>query len=1097
MVFTRALDARRIAAACAAVLLCGAHPAPAQRPDPAAALGTAVAAAEGALQAGERQIAESHFRSALLEGWMIVGAIAAADGRLADARHAFTRAAAATADSRAAEEALAAVQTQMGDAAAALPILSRLAALDPRNLRIRHLLAQAYVAGGHHEAAVQELEEALGVAPADLETAFTLAAGYARVKKFDAAERLFARVATARPIPQTYVLIGRAYRDAGAYDRAAAALRRALKMDPRVRRAHYYLGMVALMAEGVVRVEDAIGEFLQEQKIAPDDPLNNLRLGMALVVARREREALAPLELVARAPQPLPEAIEYLGRAQLGAGRAADAVVTLQRALQTARDRSAEPGRLGQIHYVLATALRESGRAAEAAAEFERASQASAARATTDRERLERYLADAGEAPRTTSATGVPLHAAILEGTTPAQRAALARQASATLARTSLNLGVLQAQAGRFTRAAASFEEAASLDPSIPRVQFSLGVAYFNAGDHAKAIPPLERTVAAEPQDREAARMLAMACFNAGQYARAAALLADDPQRAADPSLEYTYGTALVRSDRGAEAEQVFSRLLAAHGDAPALNVVLGQAHAQQGDFDAAVAALRRALQQKPDVAEANATLGVIYLKQGKLEDAARALRAELAAHAGDAASRYTLATVLDLDGHQDAALAELRTLLRTRPDHANARYLLGKILLARDDAEGARSHLEIAVRLAPEDANIHYQLGLAYQKLGQPERAREQFDQFQQLKDRQRKAGGAAAEIAADYAEHATEYAEHAAEHAAEYAEYAEVAAEHAADAEHAEFDSERMQRGNAAAARDRGAVLREAAAALEAGRRGDAARLFKEAADRFHSVAALLQLARLQSGDGDAPGAIASLQAARILAPNSEEVLSALAQLSLGARLPVPAAGALEALTRMCPDVAQYHYLLGVALMTAGDTVRATDALQAADRLEPGRALTLAALGLALNSRKQFTDARAALVRSLELDPDSPPTIAALAEAEASLGNLDAAERDARRALAASPGEPTAHLVLGMVQFEHGRYAEARDAFVKAAEADPRSAKADYQLSLVYARLGDAAAAERSLESYRRKLAQIDETVKAMRAATLPVTRPKGIAR
>ena len=291
-----------------------------------------------------------------------------------------------------------------------------------------------------------------------------------------------------------------------------------------------------------------------------------------------------------------------------------------------------------------------------------------------------------------------------------------------------------------------------------------------------------------------------------------------------------------------------------------------------------------------------------------------------------------------------------------------------------------------------------------------------------------------------------------------------------------------------------DRATLLADAAAALKAGRRSEARQIYLAAADRFRSVAALLQLARLQSGDGDANGAMSSLQRARALAPNSEEVLSALAQFALGAQLPVPAAGALEALTRMCPDVAQYHYLFGVALMTAGDMVRATDALQAADRLEPGRPLTLAALGLALNSRKQFAEARAALTRSLELDPESAPAIAALAESEASLGDLPSAERHAQRALAALPGEPTAHLVLGMVRLQEGRYPEARDALLRAAAA-PRSAKADYQLSLVYARLGDTVNAERSLESYRRKLAEIDDNLKAMRAATFPTAaKPAG---
>jgi tetratricopeptide (TPR) repeat protein len=719
-----------------AALSLAAAPGLAQKPDPTAGLTAAVAAAESALQLGERQIAESHLRSALFEGWMLLGAIAATEGRLPEARTAFTHASTAVASSRAGEEALAAVQIQMGDAAAALPILSRLSGMDPKNMRLRHLLAQAYIVSGNPAAAVQELEEAHAAAPDDLETTFALASGYARVKKFAEAERLFTRVTAERPIPQTYVLIARVYRDAGAYDRATAALQRALAIDPKVRRAHYYLGMVTLLSEGVSRIDEAIAEFVQEQKISPDDPVNTLRSAMALVVARREREALAPLEALARTPRPAPEVIEYLGRAQLGAGRAAEAVVTLRRALDVA---PAEPGKLGQLHYVLATALRDAGRASEAAAEFDLAQRASADRVDTERERLQRYMADASDPP-TASLSALPLTAAILEGTTAEQRAAVARQTSATLARTSLNLGVLQAQARRFTRAAASFEQAAALDPSIPRVQYSLGVAYFNAGAHAKAAAALERAIAAEPQDREARRMLALASFNAGAFARAAELLADDPQRASDPSLDYTYGTALVRSERGEEAERVFSNLLARHGDAPELNVVLGQAHAQQGDFDAAIKALRHALELKADVAEANGTLGVIYLKQGKLPEATQALRAELATHANDQASRYTLATVLDLDGQQDAAVAELRTLLRANADHANARYLMGKIVLARGDAETALSHLDVAVRLAPQDANIHYQLGLAYQKLGKTDLARRAFEEFQRLKDKGRK---------------------------------------------------------------------------------------------------------------------------------------------------------------------------------------------------------------------------------------------------------------------------------------------------------------------------------------------------------------------
>ena len=82
--------------------------------------------------------------------------------------------------------------------------------------------------------------------------------------------------------------------------------------------------------------------------------------------------------------------------------------------------------------------------------------------------------------------------------------------------------------------------------------------------------------------------MLALASLNVEDFAKAVELLRDDPQRDTDPSMQFAYGVALVRSGRAAEAEATFSRLVAAHADSAELNVVLGQAHAEQGDYDGA-----------------------------------------------------------------------------------------------------------------------------------------------------------------------------------------------------------------------------------------------------------------------------------------------------------------------------------------------------------------------------------------------------------------------------------------------------------------------------------------------------------------------------
>jgi Tfp pilus assembly protein PilF len=68
-----------------------------------------------------------------------------------------------------------------------------------------------------------------------------------------------------------------------------------------------------------------------------------------------------------------------------------------------------------------------------------------------------------------------------------------------------------------------------------------------------------------------------------------------------------------------------------------------------------------------------------------------------------------------------------------------------------------------------------------------------------------------------------------------------------------------------------DRSTVLQQAAAALQSGRRAEAMRLFRLAAERHQSVQAYLELARLQSRAGHPSSALTSLSKARELAPNS----------------------------------------------------------------------------------------------------------------------------------------------------------------------------------------------------------------------------------
>jgi tetratricopeptide (TPR) repeat protein len=256
------------------------------------------------------------------------------------------------------------------------------------------------------------------------------------------------------------------------------------------------------------------------------------------------------------------------------------------------------------------------------------------------------------------------------------------------------------------------------------------------------------------------------------------------------------------------------------------------------------------------------------------------------------------------------------------------------------------------------------------------------------------------------------------------------------------------------------------------------------QSAIERFRSVRALLLLARLQSSRRNPAAALRSLDQARTLAPNSEDVLLAYGQFSLAERTPLPAILALEPLSRMCPSVGHYRYLLGVALMQIGNTPASVDALREAQRLEPDRPLTLVGLGLALNSQKLYAEARDHLLRCLELEPDNIDAVAALAEAEEGLGETENAEAHAQRALSRSPGNATANLALGMLRIKQERYQEARDALEQAVTAEPTLPKAHYQLSLACARLGDQEGSRRHVELYQKHLKEAEDRLRDLGA-------------
>ncbi|MCG8454940.1 MAG: tetratricopeptide repeat protein, partial [Holophagales bacterium] len=243
-----------------------------------------------------------------------------------------------------------------------------------------------------------------------------------------------------------------------------------------------------------------------------------------------------------------------------------------------------------------------------------------------------------------------------------------------------------------------------------------------------------------------------------------------------------------------------------------------------------------------------------------------------------------------------------------------------------------------------------------------------------------------------------------------------------------------------------DRELALSLASAEERSGNPAAAEAQLRSVAERFDSVRALLEWARLATDRGDLPTALTVLRRALGRAPASEAVLGAFARTSLRSNLPVPAIQVLEPLHRMHPTVAEYPYLLGVARLQVADLDRAITSLDESIRIDPERPLPWIALGIAYNKRSRHGEAAEVLLRALRLAPENPEALAALAEAEEGRGRRGQAEmlagRVPRSTLEASvPTRASAHRVLGSVALKRGEPTTAREALDQAVALEPSS--------------------------------------------------------
>ncbi|HEU4664632.1 MAG TPA: tetratricopeptide repeat protein [Dokdonella sp.] len=190
------------------------------------------------------------------------------------------------------------------------------------------------------------------------------------------------------------------------------------------------------------------------------------------------------------------------------------------------------------------------------------------------------------------------------------------------------------------------------------------------------------------------------------------------------------------------------------------------------------------------------------------------------------------------------------------------------------------------------------------------------------------------------------------------------------------------------------------------------------------------------------------------------------ALFQLGRGA----DAVAALESALALAPQSVEVLCNLASVRLAAGEAAKALEALEAALLLAPAHPAVLNGLGNARRAIGDLDGARDAYAAATQAQPGHVGAWCNLAAAELALGDHDAAEGAAHRALALAPDHPEAQFVLGHALAAQRRHAEAEAAYAKGERVAPHDARFAYQRGLM---LEERKQLARAADAHARALA------------------------
>lgn len=274
------------------------------------------------------------------------------------------------------------------------------------------------------------------------------------------------------------------------------------------------------------------------------------------------------------------------------------------------------------------------------------------------------------------------------------------------------------------------YERALDTDGSDLVAGKGLGRALRLLGEQREAIARFERLRKHAPQDQEILGHLADLYHETGDLVEAETLhrqLLDLDSE--NNVVRLSLGILLLEQGRLGEAAAVLEETVEREPQSLLGRLNLAMVYSELGRFHDAVVEANKAISAHPENPDGYRMLGIFYFEKDVFSEAIRFLERVLALNPLDTEVRVGLAIAYQAEGRASDAVAEIERALETQGDSYDLLILLANLLMEQERHGEAAEVCTRAIDIDEDRLDAHYLLGLAWEALGDQEKAQEEFE--------------------------------------------------------------------------------------------------------------------------------------------------------------------------------------------------------------------------------------------------------------------------------------------------------------------------------------------------------------------------------